>query len=448
MGIKLFGNVLAYRLTNALPLHQDHEAINQALASRPARDPGPLELNKVGFVPPIGEQGQYLQRVSPMAYVICYRIAERQLPAKIVRRHVDAAVREIQEGENRKVYAREKQQLKDKVIQELLPRAFIDYKTTYALISGQYVFIDSSSAKRGEDVLSTLRECLGSLGVRPVTVNTTPIDAFTRWVRTHQTDGPFYLTGDFQAQNRNDESDSLKAQGTSFEDDRLSDLATQDRRVTVLGLQWETGTGEAAAFTVNEMIGIKGIKWPESIAEQAASQAGDYEDPEQLHKAMLLATFTLLAAELKQLLADLLVALGGEHLQDGQEEDDEALAIQTLRRAGEAYMTRFNATLVESDSEEDEGPDDNDTSLSGERDALYTEAVEFVRETKRASISAIQRKFKIGYNRAARLIELLEDDGVVTPMNSNGSRDVIRASSTVNQAAAIKQQLTEMDDLI
>ncbi|MCC6075574.1 DNA translocase FtsK 4TM domain-containing protein [Pseudomonas sp. MAHUQ-58] len=60
-----------------------------------------------------------------------------------------------------------------------------------------------------------------------------------------------------------------------------------------------------------------------------------------------------------------------------------------------------------------------------EEDPLYDEAVRFVTESRRASISAVQRKLKIGYNRAARMIEAMEMAGVVTPMNTNGSRDVI-----------------------
>ena len=56
---------------------------------------------------------------------------------------------------------------------------------------------------------------------------------------------------------------------------------------------------------------------------------------------------------------------------------------------------------------------------------LYDEAVRFVTESRRASISAVQRKLKIGYNRAARMIEAMEMAGVVTPMNTNGSREVI-----------------------
>ncbi len=60
-----------------------------------------------------------------------------------------------------------------------------------------------------------------------------------------------------------------------------------------------------------------------------------------------------------------------------------------------------------------------------EADALYDEAVAFVLETRRASISFVQRKFKIGYNRAARLIEAMELAGVVSPMQTNGQREVV-----------------------
>ncbi len=61
----------------------------------------------------------------------------------------------------------------------------------------------------------------------------------------------------------------------------------------------------------------------------------------------------------------------------------------------------------------------------GENDALYDEAVQFVTESRRASISGVQRRFKIGYNRAARIIEEMESAGVVSPPESNGGREVL-----------------------
>jgi S-DNA-T family DNA segregation ATPase FtsK/SpoIIIE len=60
-----------------------------------------------------------------------------------------------------------------------------------------------------------------------------------------------------------------------------------------------------------------------------------------------------------------------------------------------------------------------------EGDGLYDEAVRFVTESRKASISAVQRKLRIGYNRAARMIEAMEAAGVVSAMNSNGSREVL-----------------------
>lgn len=60
-----------------------------------------------------------------------------------------------------------------------------------------------------------------------------------------------------------------------------------------------------------------------------------------------------------------------------------------------------------------------------ESDALYDEAVHYVTQSRRASISSVQRKMRIGYNRAARLIEAMEAAGVVTEMGTNGQREVL-----------------------
>ncbi|MDX1514761.1 MAG: DNA translocase FtsK, partial [Gammaproteobacteria bacterium] len=64
-------------------------------------------------------------------------------------------------------------------------------------------------------------------------------------------------------------------------------------------------------------------------------------------------------------------------------------------------------------------------AADAESDPLYDQAVRIVTETRRASISGVQRRLKIGYNRAARMLEQMEDTGVVGPLQSNGSREVI-----------------------
>jgi S-DNA-T family DNA segregation ATPase FtsK/SpoIIIE len=62
---------------------------------------------------------------------------------------------------------------------------------------------------------------------------------------------------------------------------------------------------------------------------------------------------------------------------------------------------------------------------SGEADPLYDQAVAVVLKNRRASISLVQRHLRIGYNRAARLLEQMEQSGVVSTMHSNGNRDIL-----------------------
>lgn len=84
-------------------------------------------------------------------------------------------------------------------------------------------------------------------------------------------------------------------------------------------------------------------------------------------------------------------------------------------------ITRFSEEAVDGGSYRGSGGGDS----GEESDALYDEAVRFVTESRKASISGVQRRFKIGYNRAARMIEDMEMAGVVGPAETNGSRAVL-----------------------
>ncbi|WP_445406630.1 DNA translocase FtsK [Acinetobacter seifertii] len=62
---------------------------------------------------------------------------------------------------------------------------------------------------------------------------------------------------------------------------------------------------------------------------------------------------------------------------------------------------------------------------ASDRDALYDQCVSFVLETRKASTSSLQRKFSLGYNRAARIIDQMEENGIVSAMGANGKRDIL-----------------------
>jgi S-DNA-T family DNA segregation ATPase FtsK/SpoIIIE len=79
-----------------------------------------------------------------------------------------------------------------------------------------------------------------------------------------------------------------------------------------------------------------------------------------------------------------------------------------------------------------EPPDPNAADAGGEQDALYDEAVRIVTTERKPSISYVQRRLKIGYNRAARLLESMEMAGVVGPLQPNGAREILAPAPAGN----------------
>ncbi|WP_154725027.1 DNA translocase FtsK 4TM domain-containing protein [Candidatus Contendibacter odensensis] len=98
--------------------------------------------------------------------------------------------------------------------------------------------------------------------------------------------------------------------------------------------------------------------------------------------------------------------------------------VDYLRQTGAPdYMDEVLAGSSEDGDSGDEA--DNGNGRSGESDPLYDEAVRIVTESRRASVSGVQRRLRIGYNRAARLVEEMETAGVVGSVQPNGSREVL-----------------------
>ena len=80
----------------------------------------------------------------------------------------------------------------------------------------------------------------------------------------------------------------------------------------------------------------------------------------------------------------------------------------------------------------DDGENGSSDMFQEELDPLFDQVVDFVVETQRASISSVQRKFRIGYNKAARIVEQMEAEGIISPPSHNGTREVLVAPSHNN----------------
>jgi len=100
--------------------------------------------------------------------------------------------------------------------------------------------------------------------------------------------------------------------------------------------------------------------------------------------------------------------------------------VEHLKKQGEAQYIDGILDDPEAADSESAGGD----APGGEADPLYDQAVQIVLQNRRASISLVQRHLRIGYNRAARLIEDMERAGLVSPMASNGNREILAPTRT------------------
>lgn len=182
---------------------EDFAALNEALQTHPARAPAATEFSCSGWVEPIThpkpidredptllegkEEPSLVYPLSKHLLLIALEESERILPPKVIRRELDKRIAEIESSQLRKVYKKERDQLKDDIVQGFLPRAFVKSERIRAMIDTQrnLIWVEAGRTK-AERLLSLLREALGSLAVRVPTVRIAPSATMTEWVREQQ----------------------------------------------------------------------------------------------------------------------------------------------------------------------------------------------------------------------------------------------------------------------
>jgi len=158
-----FKNVRAYRLT--APLDLGAEQLEQQLQAQIFSPCAKSQALSMGWVPPLGDDKEALVHAAAGRYLLCLRREEKLLPASVVREQLADKIEQIEQEEARKVYRKEKLRLKDEIIQDCLPRAFTRSSRIYAYFDTgrNWLFVDSASAARAEELINTLRECIGTL---------------------------------------------------------------------------------------------------------------------------------------------------------------------------------------------------------------------------------------------------------------------------------------------
>ncbi len=310
MSMSFFKNATVYRFTQLFTTSE--AALQEALETKPYREPMPSELATYGFIPPfdLGENSPLVEssgRIHVPYRLIVAKRTERNLPASVVREAVKKKVDQIEADQVRKVYKKERDQIKDDVVAELLPRAFLKHRVTAALIFMDTIIVSTASAREAEDLLSTLRECLGSLPVRPLTVKLSPSAAMTDWLKNETAASGFFALDECEFRDCHDDGGTVRCKGQDLTSDETKEHLSAGKIVTKLALNWE----DKLSFVLDDKLTIKRLRFDDLLYEQADADSG-----EDRHDN-LMASLIIAAGTFAEFVPALVEALGGEDVPQG-----------------------------------------------------------------------------------------------------------------------------------
>ncbi|PUA30093.1 MAG: recombination-associated protein RdgC [Cellvibrio sp. 79] len=296
-----FKNLRLYRLTEEWTIST--EELNEKLAEFCFNPCGKLDPLRYGFEFPLGRHGSEFVHVTNGYIMICAKKQEKLLPGGVIKEALEEKVLAISEAESRSVSRKERDALKDEIIFSLLPKAFTRSTLDYAYIAPQekLIVVNSSSAKRAEDLLSKLREALGSLRCLPISPKNIPTQVMTHWLHESQAPHQFELGEEVELQATKD--------GRVVRCKKLDLTATEIRNhlesgmhVTKIALIWK----ESISCIIDDQLGVKRLKFEDVISDKA-NERNPESKAEQFD-----ADFAIMAMELKNFITALLAAFGGE----------------------------------------------------------------------------------------------------------------------------------------
>lgn len=298
-----FRNARVFRFTK--PFAITAEELEEKLGADAFKPCGPQETSRQGWVPPLGKHGEQLVHSAGGYHLIALRKEEKILPGPVVKEAVEERAEAIEFEQSRKVRRKEKDEIKEQVMLEMLPQAFSRNRRCYAYLAPQdgVLVVDAGSAKQAEDLASTLRKSLGSLPVRPPAVEQAPAFTFTGWLtETIDLPGSIVLGSECELKDPSEDGGVVRCKGLDLKADEIRNHLEAGMQVTKLALTWD----ENVSFVLDEELGIRRLKFGETLQEQLDDV--DVDDA----VAKFDAAFTLMTLELSRLIPGLLEALGGE----------------------------------------------------------------------------------------------------------------------------------------
>lgn len=317
------------------------------------------------------------------------------------------------ESDGRELAGSDEWKMREQIEQELLPYTTASMLSCYVMFCPfeKRIYLSCSNASTAETVLGFIRLILGSLPVNPVYLSSKLEFCFRNHI-VHRGEVSPALPGILKVDIygalvcSGEKGKKVSTTNLCFRDESVETLIRDDelvvRSIDVSLKASEKENAEVEAtfkliLPASGDISLKKFDYEMSSSIQLdVSIANEEGDGDILHQ---LTVEMLVVGRYARRIYDALASFAGGYIND------------------------------ENQPAEDRQPEPED-STGDELDPIYEQAVEFVTEKQKASISGVQRQFRIGYNRAARIIEQMEAQGVVSAPGQNGNREVLKELKT------------------
>ena len=389
-------NAIIFQVTPGFRLDPD------MLQRCPAVPCAPNQARTVGFAEPCAHSTANLVHHVAGHSVICLETEDRLLPGSVIAEEVDQRAETLEKLQGYKPGRKQLNEIKDTVTNELLPKAFTQKRRTMGVFTDQYFIVDTGSPARSDLMIKTLRRSLDLLPLAMITTEKRITGQMIEWLLG---ECPAYLTvDDFVELEKSEPGKPAIAYKRTALDE--SDMR---RRISDGYVPRKIG------ITYNERLSFK--------------------IDDNLHLKQL-APLDLMNTEKRKL---------NKHTDSMAESFDSDIALMVGEVVGTMnYLIRELGGLVQPEEDLITPGATNPAQPEDSEDPLYLDAVAIVIHNQRASISFVQRHFRIGYNRAARLIEDMEVNKIVSPMDSSGGRKVLVTSASIKATASAIKNLNDM----
>jgi len=294
-----FKNLKIYRLS--APWTVIGEQLEESLARYAYQSGNNLEMQSAGWISP-RENGALSHTVNQQI-LLTLRVEKKLLPTTVVNQVARARAQEIEEQQGYKPGRKQMKEIKERVTDELLPRAFSVYRDTRVWIDpvNHWLVIDAAASAKADEVISLLVKTIDPLPLENLYVAQSPSAAMTGWLAEDEAPSNFSIDQDTELRASGESRAAIRYVKHSIDVDDVRRHIQSGKQCTRLALTW----ADRVSFVLTEALDIKRVAPLDVLKE--GSDVVTQNDDEKFDSDM-----TLMTGELAKLLTELIDALGGE----------------------------------------------------------------------------------------------------------------------------------------